>query len=128
MDLTIVGDENGRWLDSLLDHLDDKTALVIVQTPNFFGQLEAWTAWPSTVHDAGALLCVVAEPVHMALFKPPGDYDADIVCGEGQPLGLPLSYGGPYLGYFCTRDQYVRRMAGRLVGETIDADGGAASP
>jgi glycine dehydrogenase subunit 1 len=124
MELTITGDEDlTADLHTLLDRLDDKTALVIVQTPNFFGQLEDLEGVADKVHNAGALLCVVAEPIHMALCEPPGDYGADIVCGEGQPLGLPLSYGGPYLGYFCTRDQYVRRMAGRLVGETIDADG-----
>lgn len=124
MDLTITGDEeNSTDLNALLDQLDDKTALVILQSPNFFGQFEELDGVADKIHDAGALLCIVAEPIHMALFKPPGDYGADIVCGEGQPLGLPVSYGGPYLGYFCTREKYVRRMAGRLVGETIDAEG-----
>jgi glycine dehydrogenase subunit 1 len=124
MELEIVGDKDpAGCLDDALAFLDDTTALVIVQTPNFFGQLERLDGLADEVHKAGALLCVVAEPVHMALFRPPGAYGADIVCGEGQSLGLPLSYGGPYLGYFCTRERYVRKMAGRVVGETIDANG-----
>ncbi|HSM56948.1 MAG TPA: aminomethyl-transferring glycine dehydrogenase subunit GcvPA, partial [Candidatus Sulfomarinibacteraceae bacterium] len=124
MGLEITGDEDpSADLEQALALLDNNTALVIVQTPDFFGRLADLEGLADRVHDAGALLCVVAEPLHMALFQPPGAYGADIVCGEGQPLGLPLSYGGPYLGYFCTRQHYVRKMAGRLVGETIDADG-----
>ncbi|MFW6098058.1 MAG: aminomethyl-transferring glycine dehydrogenase subunit GcvPA [Chloroflexota bacterium] len=124
MDLEVTGDEDPTAdLEQALALLDDNTALVIVQTPDFFGRLADLDGLAQRVHDAGALLCVVAEPLHLALFRPPGAYGADIVCGEGQPLGLPLSYGGPYLGYFCTRERYVRKMAGRLVGETVDADG-----
>lgn len=124
MDLDIVGDEDlTNGLAEALALLDDNTALVIVQTPDFFGRLARLDGLAERVHNAGALLCVVVEPIHMALFQPPGAYGADIVCGEGQPLGLPLNYGGPYLGYFCTRQRFVRKMAGRLVGETIDADG-----
>jgi glycine dehydrogenase subunit 1 len=122
--LEVVGDDRpAAELEETLSYLDQNCALVIVQSPNFFGQFEPLAGLAERVHAAGALLCVVAEPIHMGLFKPPGDYGADIVCGEGQPLGLPLSYGGPYLGYFCSRNQHVRKMAGRLVGETIDADG-----
>lgn len=123
-DLEIIGDEKAdAGIDDLLNLVNEDTALVIVQSPNFFGQIEDIEAIAGPVREAGALLCVVAEPIHMALFRPPGEAGADIVCGDGQPLGLPLNYGGPYLGYFCTRDKYVRRMAGRLVGQTIDADG-----
>jgi glycine dehydrogenase subunit 1 len=122
--LEIVGDDGPAVeLEEALSHLDQNSALVIVQSPNFFGQFEPLDGLAERVHAAGALLCVVAEPIHMGLFKPPGAFGADMVCGEGQPLGLPLSYGGPYLGYFCSRDQHVRKMAGRLVGETVDADG-----
>jgi glycine dehydrogenase subunit 1 len=124
MELDIVGDKDpDAGVEEALAFLDGTTALVFVQAPNFFGQLERLDGLAERVHDAGALLCVIAEPVHMALFQPPGAYDADIVCGEGQSLGLPLSYGGPYLGYFCTRERHVRKMAGRVVGETLDAEG-----
>jgi glycine dehydrogenase subunit 1 len=75
------------------------------------------------VHKAGALLIVVTDPIALGLFKPPGAYGADIVTGEGQPLGIPLSFGGPYLGFFATRDKYVRKMAGRLAGQTEDTQG-----
>ena len=119
----LTGDDPFADLEHLLIDLNEDTALVIIQSPNFFGQMEALDGLADRVHAAGALLCVVAEPIHMGLFRPPGTYGADIVCGEGQSLGMPLSFGGPYLGYFCTSTQYVRRMAGRLVGETIDADG-----
>jgi glycine dehydrogenase subunit 1 len=74
-------------------------------------------------HEKGALVCVVANPTALALFKTPGEMDADIVVGEGQPLGIPMWYGGPSLGFFTTRKEYVRKMAGRLVGETIDTRG-----
>ena len=74
-------------------------------------------------HDNGALLCVVTNPIAMGMLKPPGEYGADIVVGEGQPLGIPMSYGGPYLGFFATREKLVRKMSGRLVGETLDING-----
>ena len=103
--------------------LDEDTALFIVQTPNFFGQIEDLSGLAAQVHAAGALLCVVCDPVSLGLLKPPGQSGADIVVGEGQSLGIPLSYGGPYLGFFATRKDFVRRMAGRLVGEAHDKDG-----
>ncbi|MCZ7542670.1 MAG: aminomethyl-transferring glycine dehydrogenase subunit GcvPA [Anaerolineae bacterium] len=124
MDLEIVGDApDTNTIDDLADLLDDRTALLVVQTPNFFGQVEDLDGLAERVHAAGALLCVVADPIALGLFKPPGVYGADIVVGEGQPLGIPMSFGGPYLGFFATRKEYVRRMAGRLAGETVDADG-----
>jgi glycine dehydrogenase subunit 1 len=107
----------------LLPQLDADTALFIVQSPNFFGQIEDLEGLAAQVHAAGALLCVAADPIALGLLKPPGQLGADIVVGEGQSLGLPLSYGGPYLGYFATRKEYVRKMAGRLVGETKDKHG-----
>jgi glycine dehydrogenase subunit 1 len=124
MDVRIVGDEDtNHTLDDLTRLLDERTAMIAVQTPNFFGQIEDLSGLAERVHSAGALLCVAADPIALGMFKPPGHYGADIVVGEGQPLGIPLSFGGPYLGFFATRRQYVRKMAGRLVGETVDADG-----
>ncbi len=125
--LSITGDELAAGvpadLPALLDLLDRDTAALVVQTPNFFGQIEDLKGVADRVHAAGALLIVVADPISLGLFCPPGHLGADIVCGEGQPLGIPLSFGGPYLGYFTTLKKYVRQMAGRLVGETVDAEG-----
>lgn len=124
MGLTIRGDENAAAsLADLTKQLDKDTALLIVQTPNFFGQIENLDGLAAQVHAAGALLGVVADPVSLGLLKPPGQLGADIVVGEGQSLGVPLSYGGPYCGFFATKKDYVRKMAGRLVGEAKDRDG-----
>ncbi len=124
MGLTLTGDEDLQAdLPDLLKPLDKDTALFVVQSPNFFGQIEPLEGLAEKVHAAGALLAVVADPVALGLLPPPGELGADIVTGEGQSLGLPLSYGGPYLGFFATRKDYVRKMAGRLVGETRDKEG-----
>lgn len=124
MGLTIEGDQDLRAdVPDLLKLLDKDTAALILQTPNFFGQLENLAGVADQVHAAGALLIVVADPISLGLFQPPGQFGADIVCGEGQPLGIPLNFGGPYLGFFTTLKKYVRQMAGRLVGETVDAEG-----
>jgi glycine dehydrogenase subunit 1 len=124
MGLTITGDEDLQaGLPSLLKQLDKDTALFIVQTPNFFGQIEDLGGVAEQVHAAGALLCLAVDPISLGLLKAPGQWGADIVVGEGQSLGIPLSYGGPYLGFFATRKEYVRKMAGRLVGEAHDKEG-----
>jgi glycine dehydrogenase subunit 1 len=109
--------------EALLPLIDDKTALVIVQYPDFFGRIYDYTALAEATHRAGALLAISANPLSLGLLTPPGEFGADIVTGEGQSLGIPLSFGGPYLGLFATRKEYVRKMAGRLVGETIDNRG-----
>jgi glycine dehydrogenase subunit 1 len=125
--LTLVGDspeinpETGP--DSLFSLIDDNTALVVVQYPDFWGRIYDYKALAEAAHAAGALLCVAINPIALGLLTPPGLMDADIVTGEGQPLGIPLSYGGPYLGLFATRKEYVRKMAGRLAGETVDNRG-----
>jgi len=123
MGLTITGDEiQTAALSDLIRLLDANTAALVVQNPNFFGQMEDVRGLADQVHAAGALLIVVADPISLAMFASPGEYGADIACGEGQPLGIPLSLGGPYVGYFTSRKSLVRQMAGRLVGETVDAD------
>lgn len=121
--LDIVGDDQPRTTSELIDLIDDQTAMVAVSYPNYFGQIENIRLFAEKAHAAGALLVVVANPLALALLKSPGELGADIVVGEGQPLGIPLSYGGPYLGYFACRQEYVRRIAGRIVGETVDQDG-----
>jgi glycine dehydrogenase subunit 1 len=100
-----------------------KTAALIVQSPNFYGCLEDVAAAAELAHAAGALLVVVSDPVNLGVLEAPGRQGADIVVGEGQGLGVPLSFGGPYLGVFAAKNEFVRRMPGRLVGATVDLDG-----
>ncbi len=127
MGAEIVGDQDlSADVGSLVGLLDGDTACLIVQVPDFFGRLEspsALAALADAAHKVGALFVVAAEPISLGLFKPPAAYGADIVVGEGQAMGIPLSFGGPYLGFFACREEYVRRMAGRLVGETVDGQG-----
>src|SRR5579863_2082308 len=104
---------------------EDVTALLI-QQPNFFGRLEDVDALTDWAHERGILVIAVVNPTSLALLKPPGEWGsrgADIAVGEGQPLGVPLSSGGPYLGFMTTRMEYVRQMPGRIVGRTLDAAG-----
>ena len=105
---------------SLIPLIDDNTALVIVQYPDFLGAFTILQQLVEAAHSQGALVCIAANPIALGLLKTPGEMGADIVVGEGQPLGIPLSFGGPYLGFFTTRKQYIHKMAGRLVGETVD--------
>jgi glycine dehydrogenase subunit 1 len=125
--IEIVGDEDSldvtQGPDALEKLIDSNTALVIVQYPDFFGRVYDFTALGKKAHEAGALLAISTNPMALGMFTPPGRFGADIVTGEGQPLGIPLSFGGPYLGIFATRLEYVRKMAGRLVGETVDNRG-----
>lgn len=103
--------------------LNSEVAAAIFQTPNFFGCLENLEGIEKDLHDAGALFILSAHPLSLALLKTPGEWGADIAVGEGQPLGIPLSFGGPYLGYFVTTRALTRRIPGRLVGMTKDAEG-----
>jgi glycine dehydrogenase subunit 1 len=98
-------------------------ACLIVQQPNFFGYFEDLSALVRKAHDAGARLVAIADPVSLGLFRPPGEYGADIVVAEGQALGNPVSFGGPGLGIFACRKDYIRQMPGRIVGKTVDAEG-----
>jgi glycine dehydrogenase subunit 1 len=101
----------------------EPVAGVLLGQPNAFGLLEAMDRAASLTHAAGALFVAVVEPVSLAVLAPPGEYGADIAAGEGQPLGIPLAYGGPYLGLLAARDELVRQVPGRLVGATTDLDG-----
>jgi glycine dehydrogenase subunit 1 len=109
--------------DALRKAVTTKTAAVVVQSPNFFGCFEDVAAAAEIAHAAGALLVVVADPVNLGVLEAPGRLGADIVVGEGQGLGVPMSFGGPNLGVFAARNALVRRMPGRLVGATVDRDG-----
>jgi len=125
--LEITGDENdGITFGALKDlepMLDTNTAMVLIQYPDFFGRISNFSNFAEKVHQAGALLAVSVNPIALGLLKPPGEMGADIVVGEGQPLGIPLSFGGPYLGFFAVKKEFMRKIAGRLVGETVDSEG-----
>ncbi len=117
--------EEGRTdLRSLFHLLDHEVSAVVLQSPNFFGVIEDLSGISERVHREGALMIVgFSEALAYGVLQPPGAFGADIVAGEGQSLGIPLSYGGPYLGIFTTREKFIRNMPGRLVGETIDLEG-----
>lgn len=126
MEMEVVGDEDPEAdLDQVLSYVNANTACMIVQTPDFLGRLISLEGLADRIHerDPQTLLAVAVNPIALGLIKPPGQYGADIVFGEGQPLGLGLNFGGPYLGFYATRDRYVRQTAGRLIGRTTDVDG-----
>lgn len=121
--------ETAGWHEGQLDLADlearitQDTSAVVVQSPNFFGIVEDIGAIAGIAHARGALLIVSADPISLALLKPPAECGADIVTGEGQPLGTPVCFGGPYLGYFATSAELIRKMPGRIAGETVDREG-----
>jgi glycine dehydrogenase subunit 1 len=115
--------EQGRTLlDALQAYSGQDCTALVLQQPNFFGNLEEVGALTDWAH-ANNVLVIAVNPTSLALLEPPGRWGADIVCGEGQPLGIPLSSGGPYFGFMATRMQYVRQMPGRIVGRTLDVEG-----
>ena len=109
--------------DQVTGAITEATAGIVAQYPNFYGSLEDLQALGEAAHADGALLVVSADPLAMGMLKPPGEFGADIVTGEGQPLGIPPSFGGPYLGLFSCKQQYIRQMPSRLVGRTTDTEG-----
>lgn len=115
-----VADSNQK---ALLEAVSDQTACVIVQYPNVFGTVEEWTDVVEQIHAKKALAVCSAYPIAMAMIKSPGELGFDIVTGEGQSLGIPLSFGGPYLGYMAVKQKYMRKMPGRICGKTVDQDG-----
>jgi len=110
-------------LDLLMASVTEETAAVIVQHPNFFGSVADLTALAAKAHEKGALLIVSCYPIALGLVKSPGEMGADIAVGEGQSLGNPLSFGGPYFGFIATRKRFIRNLPGRIVGETVDQKG-----
>jgi len=118
--------ESGTTDLSVLDDGGEAPVAVVIQQPSFFGTLEKMDAVTNWAHERGALVIAIVNPTSLALLKPPGqwgDSGADIACGEGQPLGVPLSSGGPYFGFLSCKQKFVRQMPGRIVGRTTDLDG-----
>ena len=105
------------------DGVGEATAALVVQQPNFFGNVQDMQTLADTAHAQGALLIACVDPISLGLLKPPGEYGADIAVGEGQGLGCPMGYGGPLLGLFACKKEFMRRLPGRIVGQTLDADG-----
>jgi glycine dehydrogenase subunit 1 len=123
-EVAAVGLDGGRTdLDALAAAVDDETAAVFVQYPNFLGAVEDLEAIAAIAHDADALLVAACDPIALGILRTPGDCGADIAVGEGQPLGNRLDYGGPSFGFFCATEAQIRRMPGRIAGETTDVDG-----
>ncbi|MDD4601776.1 putative glycine dehydrogenase (decarboxylating) subunit 1 [bioreactor metagenome] len=110
-------------VDQLRMKLNRNIAAVIIQTPNFFGSIEDVKTLAELAHAQGALLVVAVDPISLGLLEAPGVLGADIVVGEGQSLGIPMSFGGPYLGFFATTEKLMRKMPGRIVGQTVDHEG-----
>jgi glycine cleavage system P protein (glycine dehydrogenase) subunit 1 len=108
---------------ALADAIDDETAAVFLQQPNFLGAVEDIEVLGATAKEHGALVVVACDPIALSILKPPGECGADIAVGEGQPLGNRLDYGGPSFGFFCASDEHIRRMPGRIAGESTDVDG-----
>ena len=109
--------------DEIAHHLDDETAAVILQNPNFFGVIDDHSDIAEMCHAKGALIIESVYPVSLGLLKTPREMNVDITTGEGQSLGIPLSFGGPFLGFMATREKFTRKMPGRIAGATVDAQG-----
>lgn len=123
-ELRVVPAKNGKTdADALRGMLTDEVASFYVQQPNFYGQLEDADALGELVHAAGALYVMGCNPIALGILKTPRDCGADVAVGEGQPLGLPLGFGGPYLGFMAATEKLMRKLPGRIVGETVDSAG-----
>jgi glycine dehydrogenase subunit 1 len=121
VEIPVVHGQSSR--DELIKHLDDKTAAVILQNPNFFGAVDDHSDVVERVHKVGAIAIASTYPISLGMLKSPGEMGFDIATGEGQSLGIPLSFGGPYLGFMSAKKELVRQMPGRIVGATVDSDG-----
>ena len=124
LELVLLTTSNGKLdVAELKSAINDQTSCVLVSNPNFFGNLEDVQAIGEITHEAGALFIVSVDPISLGLLKRPADYGADIVVGEGQSLGIPMSFGGPFLGIMACRESLLRKMPGRIVGQTVDRRG-----
>lgn len=116
--------KNGQIdIDDLKSKINGNTAALLIQSPNFFGIIEDIASVEQLIHENKSLLVVSADPISLAILKSPGELGADIVVGEAQSLGTPISFGGPYLGFFATTEKLMRKMPGRIAGQTVDQNG-----
>ncbi len=123
-EMTVIPVKDGKTdLDALKALLSEGVASVYVQQPNFYGQFEDAELIADAVHEAGAMYILGCNPIALGIMKTPRETGADIAVGEGQPLGMPLGYGGPYLGFMATTEKHMRKLPGRIVGQTVDANG-----
>ncbi|NLC95349.1 MAG: aminomethyl-transferring glycine dehydrogenase subunit GcvPA, partial [Bacilli bacterium] len=123
-EVEVINHHNGLIDEiELLNKLNSDVAAVVVSNPNFFGLIENPESYVQKIHDNKSLLIMMVNPLSLGILKTPGEIGADIVCGEAQSLGIPLSFGGPYLGFLCAKKEYVRKMPGRICGQTTDVDG-----
>ena len=126
-ELRIVPARDGKTdLEALKEMLTAEVASFYVQQPNFYGMIEDAKEMGDLVHEAGAMYIMGCNPISLGLLKTPREWGADVAVGEGQPLGMPLSYGGPYLGFMATTQKHMRKLPGRIVGETVDSRGDRA--
>jgi glycine dehydrogenase subunit 1 len=121
--VTIDAPRGTANLEAIANAIDQETACLLLQSPNFFGGIEDLSAAAKIAHSAGALLAVSVDPISLGLLKRPGDLGADVVVAEGQSLGTPMQFGGPYLGIMACREQFLRRLPGRIAGQTVDRRG-----
>ena len=124
MDLVMIPSKDGLTdVDALCELIDDTTACVYIQHPNYYGSLEDAQAIGEIVHEAGAKYIMGVNPISLGIIKTPKEYGADVAVGEGQPLGLPLAFGGPYVGFMACVSGMTRKLPGRIVGQTTDHNG-----
>jgi len=126
LDIELIETESGDTCsnqNALLDAITENTACVLVQYPNVFGTVEDWTEFIEKAHEKKVLVVCSTYPVALALLKTPGEMGFDVVTGEGQSLGIPLNFGGPYLGFMAVTEKLMRKMPGRICGKTVDSDG-----
>ncbi|SHJ84302.1 aminomethyl-transferring glycine dehydrogenase subunit GcvPA [Hespellia stercorisuis] len=124
MELEIIPEKDGITdIAYLQEHIDKTTACVYIQQPNYYGNLEDASALETVIHEAGAKYIMGVNPTALGVMKTPGEYGADVAVGEGQPLGLPLAFGGPYIGFMASVDSMMRKLPGRIVGQTSDSNG-----
>lgn len=124
VEVTVIPAKGGVMdVEALKGVLDASSACVLVQSPNYYGLIEDMAQIVAAAHDVKAKVIMSANPISYGILKTPGEYDADIAIGEGQPLGMPIGFGGPYLGYMATKKAMMRKLPGRIAGQTVDRDG-----